>query len=109
MTRLDKGYWARQLGTLIVGKVQADEAWDYERVKAATLYKLKINPEHYRKLFRDKKGPDERWPRILLQLLQDLLNKWASLAVYDRDALEDQILLDQFQKDLEELTQHWVR
>lgn len=57
------------------------------------MYRLEINLEHYRKLFQAKKGPDERQPRILLQLLQDLLNKWVTPAVYDWDALEDQILL----------------
>lgn len=55
-----------------------------------------------------KKELDERQPWILLQLLQNLLNKWVSPAVYDRDTLTDQILLEQFQNDLEEQTQCWV-
>lgn len=77
-------------------------------MKATILYRLEINLEHYQKLFQAKKGPDERWPRILLQVLQNFLNKWVSPAVYDWDALEDHILLEQFQNDLEEWTQHWV-
>ncbi|KYO40439.1 hypothetical protein Y1Q_0013252 [Alligator mississippiensis] len=76
MTRLDKGYWASQLGALVVGKAQAayrtlsrDDARDYEHVKEAILYRLEIDPEHYHRLFRAKKGPDEKQPWVLLQLL----------------------------------------
>lgn len=115
MTRLDKGYWASQLGVLIEGKAQVaylalpqDEARLYDWAKATILYRLKINPEHYWKLFQAKKGQEERQPWILLQLLQDLLNKWINPVVYDQDALADQILLEQFQNDLEEWTQCWV-
>ncbi|KYO42736.1 hypothetical protein Y1Q_0022395 [Alligator mississippiensis] len=55
MTGLDKGYWASQLGALVVGKAQAayrvlsrHDARDYKSVKAAILYRLEINLEHYR-------------------------------------------------------------
>ncbi|KYO35879.1 hypothetical protein Y1Q_0017355 [Alligator mississippiensis] len=82
MMGLDKGYWASQLGALVVGKAQAayralshDEAWDYEGVKAAILYQLEINPEHYRRLFRAKKGAEERRPWLLLLLLRELFGK----------------------------------
>ncbi|KYO42761.1 hypothetical protein Y1Q_0016157 [Alligator mississippiensis] len=116
MTGLDQGYWASQLGALVVGKAQAayqalsrEDAWDYELVKQAILYRLEINPEHYCCLLRAKKGPDERRPRVLLQLLRDLLNKWVNPARQDREALADQIVLEQFQNDLEERTQRWVR
>ncbi|KYO21227.1 WD repeat-containing protein 72 [Alligator mississippiensis] len=67
MTGLDKGYWANQLGALVVGKTQAayralpwDEAQDYDIVKAAILYRLEINPEHYRRFFWAKKGAEEK-------------------------------------------------
>ncbi|KYO33516.1 hypothetical protein Y1Q_0008703 [Alligator mississippiensis] len=67
MTGLDQSYWASQLGALVVGKAQAayralsrEDAWDYELVKQAILYRLEINLEHYRHLFRAKKGSDER-------------------------------------------------
>ncbi|KYO46174.1 hypothetical protein Y1Q_0021724 [Alligator mississippiensis] len=70
VVELDKGYWANQLGELIVGKAQAayhalprDEAHDYECMKAAILYRLEINLEHYHKLFQAKKGPDKRQTR----------------------------------------------
>lgn len=42
-------------------------------------------------------------------MLRALLNKWPKLAVYDQDRLADQILLEQFLKDLKENTQKWVR
>ncbi|KYO24454.1 hypothetical protein Y1Q_0002074 [Alligator mississippiensis] len=65
MTGLDQGYWASQLGALVVGKAQAaywalsrEDAWDYELVKQAILYRLEIKPEHYRRLLRTKKWPD---------------------------------------------------
>ncbi|KYO41424.1 hypothetical protein Y1Q_0006239 [Alligator mississippiensis] len=116
MTGLDQSYWASQLGALVVGKAQAtyralsrQDARDYELVKQAILYRLEINPEHYRHLFRAKKGSDERRPRVLLQLLRDLLDKWVIPAGQDREALADQIVLEQFQNDLEERTQRWVR
>ncbi|KYO29452.1 hypothetical protein Y1Q_0018054 [Alligator mississippiensis] len=67
MTVLDKRYWASQLRALVVGKAQAayrelpqNEARDYEVVKAAILYRLEINLKHYRRLFRAKKGTEEK-------------------------------------------------
>ncbi|KYO30570.1 hypothetical protein Y1Q_0008217 [Alligator mississippiensis] len=69
MTGLNQEYWASQLGALVVGKAQAaywalprDEARDYARVKQVILYQLEISPDHYRRLFRTKKGPGERCP-----------------------------------------------
>ncbi|KYO45758.1 hypothetical protein Y1Q_0021408 [Alligator mississippiensis] len=116
MTGLNQEYWANQLGALVVGKAQAayralprDEARDYECMKQTILYQLEISPDHYRCLFRSKKGSDERRPRVLLQLLRDLLNKWVSPPGSDREDLADQVVLEQFQNDLEERTQHWVR
>ncbi|KYO42845.1 hypothetical protein Y1Q_0016084 [Alligator mississippiensis] len=55
---------------------EQDDAQDYEHVKEAILYKMEINPEQYRRQFRAKKGPEEKRPRVLLQLLRDLLDKW---------------------------------
>lgn len=46
---------------------------------------------------------------MLLQLLLDLLDKWVSPVGPEREALADQIILEQFQNDLEERMQHWVR
>ncbi|KYO33527.1 hypothetical protein Y1Q_0008711 [Alligator mississippiensis] len=116
MTSLNQEYWASQLGALVVGKAQAayrallrDEARDYEHVKQAILYWLEINPDHYHRLFRAKKRPDKKRPWVLLQLLRDLLDKWVSPAGSDREYLADQVILEQFQNDLEERTQRWVR
>ncbi|KYO29302.1 hypothetical protein Y1Q_0017948 [Alligator mississippiensis] len=116
MTGLPQDYWASQLGALVVGAAQAayraiprDEARDYKQVKQAILYRLEISPDHYRRLFRVRKGPDERRPRVLLQLLRDLLDKWVNPVGSDRKDLADQVVLEQFQNDLEERTQRWVR
>ncbi|KYO47466.1 hypothetical protein Y1Q_0019603 [Alligator mississippiensis] len=112
---LDKRYWASQLGALVVGKAQAtyrallrEDALDYESIKEAILYRLEINPEHYRRQFRAKKGHKIRQPRVLLQQLRVLLDKWVSPVGHDQEALADQIVLEQFQNDLEERTQRWV-
>ncbi|KYO48785.1 hypothetical protein Y1Q_0004149 [Alligator mississippiensis] len=116
MTGLPQDYWASQLGALVVGVAQAayraiprEEARDYEQVKEAILYRLEISPNHYQRLFRARKRPDERRPWVLLQLLRDLLDKWVNLVGSDREDLADQVVLEQFQYDLEERTQHWVR
>uniref|UniRef100_A0A7M4EFE9 CCHC-type domain-containing protein n=1 Tax=Crocodylus porosus TaxID=8502 RepID=A0A7M4EFE9_CROPO len=113
---LDKAYWVSQQGALVVGKAQEayrtlsrEEARDYEAVKAAILYRLEINPEHYRRLFRTRKGPKERRPRVLLQRLRDLFGKWVSLPTCTLAALVDKIVMEQFINDLEERTQRWVR
>ncbi|KYO48788.1 hypothetical protein Y1Q_0004152 [Alligator mississippiensis] len=115
LTGLDKVFWAGQLGALVVGKAQVayramsrDEEQDYDAVKTAMLYRLEINPEHYRCKFRAKKGAEERRPRLLLQLLCDLFGKWINLATYDREAVVDQIILEQFLDDSEGRTQQWV-
>lgn len=67
MIGLDKGYQTSQLGTLVVGKAQAayrafphDASQDYDQVKTAILYRLEVNLEHYRWLFRAKKGAEEK-------------------------------------------------
>ncbi|KYO33428.1 hypothetical protein Y1Q_0008645 [Alligator mississippiensis] len=116
LTGLDKSFWAGQLGALVVGKAQAayramlrDEARDYDAVKTVMLYRLEINPEHYRHKFRAKKGAEERRPRLLLQLLRDLFGKWINLAMCNREDMVDQIILEQFLDDLEGRTQQWVR
>ncbi|KYO24377.1 hypothetical protein Y1Q_0004383 [Alligator mississippiensis] len=113
---LDKVFWASQLGALVVGKAQAayramprDEVWDYNAVKATILYRLEINPEQYQRKFQAKKGAEERRPRLLLQLLRDLFGKWINLATCDREAVVDQIILEQVLDDLERRTQQWVR
>ncbi|KYO43439.1 hypothetical protein Y1Q_0013504 [Alligator mississippiensis] len=108
MTGLPQDYWASHLGALVVGAAQAAYR-DYEQVKQAILYRLEISPDHYRCLFRARKGPDERRPQVLLQLLRDLLDKWVNPVGSDRDDLADQVILEQFQNDLEERTQRWVR
>ncbi|KYO36857.1 hypothetical protein Y1Q_0020884 [Alligator mississippiensis] len=113
---LDKVFWASQLGALVVGKAQEayqamprDEAWDYDAVTVAMLYRLEINPEDYRRMFRAKKGAEERRPCLLLQLLRELFGKWINLATCDREAVVDQIILEQFLDDLEGCTQQWVQ
>ncbi|KYO35359.1 hypothetical protein Y1Q_0007947 [Alligator mississippiensis] len=116
MTGLPQEHWASQLGALVVGVAQAayrailrEEAGDYERVKQAILYQLEISPDYYRHLFWAKKRPDERRPQVLLQLLQDLLDKWVSPVGSDSEGLADQVILEQFQIDLDERMQCWVR
>ncbi|KYO29488.1 hypothetical protein Y1Q_0000163 [Alligator mississippiensis] len=115
MTGLPQDYWASQLGALVVGAAQVayraiprEKARDYEQVKQAIFYRLEISPDHYRRLFRARKGPDERRPWVLLQLLQDLLDKWVNPVGSDHEGLADQVILEQFQNDLEERTQRWV-
>ncbi|KYO40877.1 hypothetical protein Y1Q_0004202 [Alligator mississippiensis] len=116
LTGLDKVFWAGQLGALVVGKAQAayqamprDEVQDYDAVKTVMLYRLEINPEHYQHKFWAMKGAEERSPDLLLQLLRDLFGKWINLAMYDREAVVDQIILEQFLDDLEGRTHQWVR
>ncbi|KYO48305.1 hypothetical protein Y1Q_0024677 [Alligator mississippiensis] len=115
MTGLPQDYWASQLGALVVGKAQAaywailrDEAQNYERVKQSMLYRLEISPDRYRRLFQARKGPNKRRPQVLLQLLRDLLDKWVNSMGSDHEDLADQIVLEQFQNNLEERTQRWV-
>lgn len=80
---LDRFQWAHQLGTLVTDKVQVayqafsrEEACNYDTVKAAILHRLEINPKNYRLSFRACKACKEQRPRILIQYLRDVLNKW---------------------------------
>lgn len=52
-----------------------DEEGKYEEVKATILYGLEITLEHYCWLFWAKKSKEDRRPRVLLQLLRDIMNK----------------------------------
>lgn len=109
---LDRLQWASQLGPLVVGKVQAtfrallwEEAYDYEKVKAAILQWLELTPDHYHRLFHAQKSKEDHRPRNLMQLLKDLLDKWVPLGKVERVTLTDQILLEQFMRYLDEDTQ----
>ncbi|KYO19274.1 hypothetical protein Y1Q_0016276 [Alligator mississippiensis] len=113
---LDRLQWTTQLRALVVGKAQAayralprEDAYDYDKVKTAILCHLELTPEHYQKLFCAKKSKEDRKPHHLMQLLKDLLDKWVPPGKIDWATLADQILLEQFIKDLEEDTQLWVR
>lgn len=55
---LDRLQWVSQLGSLVVGKAQAayqalprEEAYDYEKVKAAVLHGLELIAEYYCRMF----------------------------------------------------------
>lgn len=112
---LDHSQLAHQLGALVVSKAQAtyqflsrEDTCNYETVKMAIFYCLKITPENHRLEFRAWKVCKERRPCILMQVLKVRLKKWLPLSCYDCDVVLDQILLRQFIWDLEEDTQRWV-
>lgn len=60
-------------------------------------------------MFWAKKSRDNRRPRVLLQLLRDLRNKWLKALVYDQEGHTGEIVLEPFLSDLEENTRKWMR
>lgn len=114
-TGLDHLQWAHQLGFLVIGKTQEAyramsryEARDYDKLKAAILYPLKIMPDHYRQCFQPQniRGPVTSY---FDAPVEGLVNKWLPLNSFDQEGVLDQILLEQFLWDLEEDTQQWVK
>uniref|UniRef100_A0A7M4E513 CCHC-type domain-containing protein n=1 Tax=Crocodylus porosus TaxID=8502 RepID=A0A7M4E513_CROPO len=85
------------------------DAMDYETVKGEILRRLDITPERHRQAFRDKKPAEVRTPRILWQMLADLLGKWLRPESTPKEQILDLVLMEQFIFDLEEETRNWVR
>lgn len=74
-------------------------------MKKEILYHLGITPEGYLQLFQAHKKKKDKSPRVLLQKLTDLWDRWIRSAVMSREKIIDTILLQQFLRDLEENTQ----
>uniref|UniRef100_A0A7M4F625 SCAN box domain-containing protein n=1 Tax=Crocodylus porosus TaxID=8502 RepID=A0A7M4F625_CROPO len=94
---------------VVYRSLNREEAQDYEVVKAAILYHLELSPEHFQRLFRAHKAPEETRPWVLLQRLHDLFGKWVKLLACTMVALVDKIILEQFVNDLEDRTQQCVQ
>lgn len=60
-------------------------------------------------MFRAKKKKEDKSPRIFLQHLADLLEKWLRPQEMPKVDIYDQILLEKFLLNLDENTQRWVR
>ena len=104
--------WVFKLAAHLVGKAQEayaalslEESRDYERVKGAILRRFDITEDSYRQRFRSTRKKEDESHRELLVRLNHLAGKW--MASYEtREALLDQVVLEQFLKILpEEVTQ----
>uniref|UniRef100_A0A7M4E7D7 SCAN box domain-containing protein n=1 Tax=Crocodylus porosus TaxID=8502 RepID=A0A7M4E7D7_CROPO len=84
------------------------EAVNYDKVKKEIMYCLNINPKRYCQAFQMKRRIEDKFPRVLLQHLADLLEKWFKPQEVCKVELCDQILLEQFLMDLDKGTQCWV-
>lgn len=56
-----------------------------------------------------KKRREDKFQRVLLQSLPDILDKWMKPAIISKAEIYDNILLDQFWADLQENMQKWVQ
>lgn len=81
---------------------------DYDKVKKEILYQLDITPEKHQPMFWIRKKED-RSPRVLLQNLADIMERWLKLTITSKEKICDQIHLERFLSDLEENTQKWVK
>lgn len=111
MARLEKFQWAGQLGVLLIRKAQAaygsmmwEEARVYDKIKKEILYRLDINPETYRQVFRARKPWEVKEPWALLHHLADLASKWLKPVKSSKSEIHEKILLEQFLNDLDEET-----
>lgn len=59
-------------------------------------------------MLREQKKREDKSPRVLLQKLEDLLNRWIQPALMFLQEIMDTFLLGQFLTALEENTQRWV-
>lgn len=80
------------------------EAQGYDKEKREILYWLASTLEQYCQLFQMKKRREDKMPKVLLQNLADLLDKWLKPML----ASKAEICLEQFLADLEETTKSWV-
>uniref|UniRef100_A0A673ICM5 CCHC-type domain-containing protein n=1 Tax=Sinocyclocheilus rhinocerous TaxID=307959 RepID=A0A673ICM5_9TELE len=106
--RLD---WVLHLLPLLTGKARAayvamepDNSLNYDCVKQVILDKFEINPENFRQRFRADETLRELYVR-----LKDLYEKWMVPSRRTKQEIGDQIVLEQFLKELNPEARMWVK
>ena len=111
-----KERWSFKLAPQLIGKAQqayaamgADEAADYDQLKAAILRRYGINEENYRQRFwQAKKKQDETNKEFGIRL-RDLVNKWMEDCMNNVDLVKDRVVMEQLIDTLPSAVRVYVR
>ncbi|XP_075442406.1 uncharacterized protein LOC142487280 [Ascaphus truei] len=108
--------WATALAPLLIGEAQAsyqglpaDQAMDYRQVKAAILDRFGLTPETYRQQFQNMKYTAKMRPRVLAQRLLDLCTRWIQPEECTKEAILEQVVLEQFLQIIPPSARSWVK
>ncbi|MEE6516286.1 hypothetical protein FKM82_025613 [Ascaphus truei] len=108
--------WATALAPLLIGEAQAsyqglptDQAMDYRQVKSAIRDRLGLTPETYRPQFRNMKYTAKMRPRVLAQRLLDLCTRWIQPEECTKEAILEQVVLEQFLQIIPPAARSWVK
>ena len=108
-------YWTIKLGPSLTGKAQeayasvrAEDANNYDVVKAAILKRYSINEETYRKRFRNLKRNTGENVKAFNIRLHDVFDKWMK-DVNTVDKMKDKVIKEQLVNTLSDEVQTWVK
>ena len=111
---VNRARWVYKLAPQLTGKAQqayaalpADEAKDYDKLKAAILRRFNINEETYRRRFKFAKLKTGETPRELVTRLRDLASKWGRDCLTVQDVF-DIMIKQQLMSCLPEDARVWV-
>ena len=108
-----KERWSFKLAPQLIGKAQqaysamgADEAADYDQLKAEILRRYGINEENYcQRFWQAKKKQDETNKEFGIRL-RDLVNKWMEDCMNNVDLVKDRVVMEQLIDTLPTVREH---
>lgn len=82
---------------------------DYDLVKEAVLKKYEISTETYRQHFRAMETPGDESPQELYTRLKDSFCKWVRYDNSEKEALMENVVLEQYLRVLYPEVRTWVK